>query len=156
VAILPGQSPGRRWAATGYERGIRGLVSGTVHALRPSVHSEGLRRQTLCGALAMPAPIGRHFSPVGPRACKSCAASAALTPLTVGINPSQELSDLRAVLRDVVDAGLEPRLAVQRLVDSCPPEPVDVNGRACPACHARQAGGAGVAAGTTGTNTRSR
>lgn len=99
---------GQRWGGTGYERGRTPQVDGKAHALRTSVHPEGHRRETLCGLLAIPAPIGRHFSPVDRRACRSCSAIAAATPLTLGINPSNELSRLRAILGELTEERLDP------------------------------------------------
>ena len=110
---LPGQYVGESWSGTGYEQG--GYSSDhrlRVHALRPSVRPEGRRRETLCGALAAPVP-GRHFSSRHPKACRTCATLTESTPLRQGINPSNELALLRAL---IVEAE-EQRVPVDRFVD---------------------------------------
>jgi len=123
VTALPGQARGERWGGTGYERGIVSYLRGKAHALRTSVRPEGSRRETLCGVLAMPAPVGRHFSPLDRRACRSCSRIALATPLTLGINPSNELARLRALIEETAEHRLEPRAAVAWLQQYAPESP---------------------------------
>lgn len=99
VRALPGQFRGQTWTGSGYEQGGFSIGRQRVHALRTSVRPEGRRRETVCGALAAPAP-GRHFNLGAPRACKTCAKIVRAHPLHHGVNPSNELANLRALLAE--------------------------------------------------------
>ena len=125
VRELPGQARGERSGGTGYERGIITYARGKVHALRTSVRPEGQRRETLCGALARPMAVGRHFSPWDRRACASCARAARNAPLTLGINASNELSRLRALIEETVERRLDPPDAVAWLRAFRPEAPAE-------------------------------
>ena len=128
VRELPGQATGQRTGGTGYERGITSYRSGAkrkVHAMRTSVRPEGHRRETLCGALAIATPLGRHFSPLDPRACRSCVIAAAKAPLTLGIHPSNELSRLRALIEETAEHRLDPAAALDWLQRYRPEVPPD-------------------------------
>jgi hypothetical protein len=125
VRALPGQvdTPAIRTATTGtgYERGGHGYGAAIVHALRPAVRPEGLRRETLCGVLA--APSGRHFSTMHRTACLTCSAVAARAPLRVPIEPSNELARLRALIDETVEQRLDASAALAWLVDDHPRRP---------------------------------
>jgi hypothetical protein len=102
VRPLPGQVSGDAWTGTGYERGGSMAPFGKSHAMRTSVRPEGSRRETLCGLLARPIS-GQHFTPMHPRACRTCTAVTDSNPLRYGINSSNELARLRSLLDDVVE-----------------------------------------------------
>jgi hypothetical protein len=104
---LPGQYAGETWSGSGYEQGGWSSSRHRLHALRTSVRPEGRRRETLCGVLAAPAP-GRHFSVRHPQSCASCARLVESTPLSHGINPSNEL----ALVRALIDEADERRIPV--------------------------------------------
>ncbi len=55
---------------------------------------------------------GRHFSHTHPKACRTCVAIVEKTPLRFGINPSNELAALRAL----IDEADERRIAPDGLV----------------------------------------
>ena len=104
---LPGQVSGDVWSGTGYERGGSIAPFGKTHALRTSVRPEGRRRETLCGVLV--APInGQHFTPLRPRACKTCTTLANAHPLRYGISASNELSRLRSLLDEIAEKRIAP------------------------------------------------
>jgi hypothetical protein len=107
VRPLPAQVSGDSWSGSGYERG--GFISpmGRAHALRTSVRPEGRRRETLCGVLAS-AVNGQHFTPMHPRACRTCTSVADSNPLRYGISASNELSRLRSLLDDVGERRVDP------------------------------------------------
>ena len=113
VRPLPGQVAGETWSGTGYERTMTGLFDGhgKVHALRTSVRPEGRRRETLCGLLAPPL-TGQHFNALHRRACATCTAVAAATPLRYGVASSNELARLRALLDEVTEARIDPSQAL--------------------------------------------
>jgi hypothetical protein len=106
---LPGQTRGQTWTGTGYERTLTGLFDGNgrVHALRTSVRPEGHRRETLCGLLAPPLP-GHHFNTLHQRACTTCTTITTNNPLRYGINPSNELAQIRALLNETREQRITP------------------------------------------------
>ncbi len=126
--LLPGQlgdreRPGRpRVRGSGYERGGSGLGRTRTHALRHSVRPEGYRRETVCGALAVPME-GQHFLPLAANACQTCATVVALAPLAAPIQPSNELSLLRALIEETREQRLAPDAAVAWLQQHGPPRP---------------------------------
>jgi len=109
---------------------VVGLAVGKVHALRTSVRPEGHRRETLCGVLAAPVPAGRHFHPKEARACRTCTKVVASTPLTLGINASNELARLRALIGETAEHRLDPVRALAWLHGYAPecPAPPDSSG----------------------------
>jgi hypothetical protein len=68
--------------------------------MRTNARPEGHRRETLCGLLAQPV-TGHYFHPTDPRACTTCRHLTQTNPLRYPINPSNELSNLRALLTDI-------------------------------------------------------
>ena len=106
---LPGQTRGETWTGTGYERTLTGLFDGNgrVHALRTSVRPEGHRRETLCGLLARPLP-GHYFNALHERACATCTPITDNNPLRYGINPSNELARIRALLDETREQRITP------------------------------------------------
>lgn len=119
--LLPGQSAVdddhrralRGTDGTGYERGGWALLDDRTHALRPSVRPEGRRRETLCGALAV--PVGQPFLRTDHRVCLTCTSIAERHPLRQPIEPSNELARLRAVIEEASEQRLEPRMALRWL-----------------------------------------
>lgn len=119
VRPLPGQLHGDGWAGSGYERGGSIGPRGKSHALRTSVRPEGRRRETLCGVLVTPL-IGKHFSVMHPRACRSCAMITDSTPLRYGISASNELSRLRSLLDDIDEQRVPPADALSWIRTNAP------------------------------------
>ncbi|MFT3853122.1 MAG: hypothetical protein QM733_10340 [Ilumatobacteraceae bacterium] len=123
--LLPGQAdddqrpPLKPTDATGYECGGISLLSGKLHAMRPSVRPEGRRRETLCGLLQ--APNGRRFSRSRPDACLTCSSIATKHPLRHTIDASNELARLRAVIDEAVEQRHPPAAALAWLHGDAPP-----------------------------------
>ena len=122
--LLPGQAgdderrPLKPTDLTGYECGGISLLSGKLHAMRPSVRPEGRRRETLCGLLQ--APNGRRFGRVHPDACATCTAIATKHPLRHTIDASNELARLRAVIDEAMEMRLPPAAALNWLHADAP------------------------------------
>ena len=119
IRPLPGQVSGDVWSGTGYERGGSIAPFGKTHAMRTSVRPEGRRRETLCGVLVAPLN-GQHFTPLRPRACKSCTALVDANPLRYGISASNELSRLRSLLDDIREKRIAPSDALTWIRQNSP------------------------------------
>jgi hypothetical protein len=119
VRHLPGQGPDDLAFGTGYERGGHTFDGGRYHAMRTSVRPEGRRRETLCGLLMAPTP-GRWFSATDHVSCATCRLSAANAPLRHGVNASQQLARLRALLEEAGERRLSPRSALDWVTRSAP------------------------------------
>jgi hypothetical protein len=65
----------------------------------------------LCGLLAAPI-AGQHFSPLRPRACKTCTTLTDANPLRFGISASNELARLRSLLDDIAEKRVAPTNAL--------------------------------------------
>ena len=98
---------------------VRSGPQGKSHALRTSVRPEGRRRETLCGVLVTPL-IGKHFSVMHPRACRSCAMITDSTPLRYGISASNELWRLRSLLDDIDEQRVPPADALSWIRTNAP------------------------------------
>ena len=118
---LPGQTRGETWTGTGYERSYTGLFpgNGQVHAMRTSVRPERHRRETLCGLLAPPLP-GHHFNTGHQRACATCTTITTTNPLRYGINPSNELATIRALLDETREHRINPTDALHWITTNNP------------------------------------
>ena len=121
VRPLPGQARGETWTGTGYERTFTGLFpgNGRVHALRTSTRPEGRRRETLCGLLAPPL-AGHYFNALHERACTTCTTIAAANPLRYGINASNELARIRALLDETREQRINPAAAINWIITNDP------------------------------------
>ena len=110
---LPSQRHGSRPVApaTGHELAILRFSAGKLHALRPNVRPDGLRRETLCGLLARPVPA-RSFG-VEDRSCKTCTKAARRKPLDHLVRPANELSYLRSIILEVEEDRLSPATAIE-------------------------------------------
>jgi hypothetical protein len=126
VRPLPAQVAGDVWSGSGYERGGSVAPFGRAHAMRTSVRPEGRRRETLCGVLARPV-TGQYFTPMHPRACRTCTTVADSNPLRFGISPSNELSRLRSLLDDIDGQRVDPGNALRWIRANSPNSPNSPN-----------------------------
>lgn len=120
VRSLPGQIAGDVWYGSGYERGGWGHRDRRTHAMRTSVRPDGRRRETLCGAVAVPM-AGQYFLPSASTSCATCRSIVAANPLELGISPSNELSLLRAVIDEATEGRVTDAEALRWLRARQPP-----------------------------------
>jgi hypothetical protein len=55
---------------------------------------------------------GQHFTPMHPRACRTCTAVTNANPLRYGISASNELARLRSLLDDIDRQRVDPAAAL--------------------------------------------